>query len=363
VADIKLLTMGQQAILGRGINFNDVQLDASGEKLAWVFCVPETATVTHAGFRYGARTGTPPTYRIGLQTLDGTGLPSGTFLGGGTPASATFTPPADATWDGTWRWVALDNSVAVTRGDLVCVVVGYSSGTADGSNRSSFTQDAAQRSADGIPYSLFHDGGSWTKGTTGGVVTAVKSASKTYGFPWEAATNNAVFSTGERLALKFTLPAGSGDTLTCVGARFAGRVSGSGNWTFGLWDAAGSVIQSVQRDGDHCSSPGASQCNFEVYFDESSLTALSFGTPYYLGVQNDGVTVGLLSVDVDSSAEMTAFPGGADFLLSTWNGSAWSDSAASRPVVEPVLADITEPVGGGTTVITSVRRGGTIMKM
>ncbi len=352
MADVKQALYGQDAFWGRTVAFGANTLDASGERIAYVYSISEAATLTHAGFRYGVRTGTPPTYRISLQSLDATGLPSSTVLGGGSAASATFTPPADATWNSTWQWIALDNSLAVARGDLICIVIEYSSGTINAGNSSSFTRHATQQSSNGIPYSLTHDGASWTKQAASGIVAGVKSASKTFGYPWESFTNATVTTNGHKLAMKLTRPAGAGDTFTIVGLRFNGRVNASGTYVVGVWNAAGTAQQSVTLDSDAQAAPAASDCAFEVFFSDVSLTALSYGTTYYCGIQHDGVTVGLTTIDYDSSAEMTASHGGGDCCLSTWSGASWADTDNKRPIVEPIFADETEP--SSTTVVVPV---------
>src|SRR5688572_26797065 len=145
----------------------NVSLDASNDGVGWVFQANSADAITHLGFRYGARTGTPPTYRISLQSPTAAGgLPDGTVLGGGSPASGTFTPPADATWDGTWQWVALTNSYTPSRGQLLVSAIEHSSGTVDGSNFSSFTRQVTGfRMDDGFPYSCILTAGTWAKST------------------------------------------------------------------------------------------------------------------------------------------------------------------------------------------------------
>ena len=54
--------------------------------------MPEADTLTTGCFLYGLRTGTPPTYRAALEAVGTDGTPDGTALGGGSPASVTFTP-------------------------------------------------------------------------------------------------------------------------------------------------------------------------------------------------------------------------------------------------------------------------------
>lgn len=345
MADLARLLLGApQAGLFVGVaGFSNLALDASTDKIGAVFQAPEAATITHVGFRYGTRTGTPPTYKIGLQGVTTGGLPDGTYLGGGSPASATFTPPADATWNGTWQWIALDNSLAVTRGQVLTLVVEYSSGTVDGSNNGTFTYiltKTVMSERTGSPYAVTNTG-SWGKETVGQPAFGFKSASKTYGNPWEDATTTALGTNGHRAALRFALPAGSGDTFKVAGLRATLDGPASADWKFGLWDAAGTMIQDVTIDADFAAVLTGVARNYTVFFDEASLTALNFGTAYYVGVERTTVSCGLYSVDVDSSAELTGVYGGSEFYLATWNGSAWTAVQTKRPTLELILDDAT----------------------
>src|SRR5438105_4685448 len=107
MADAKYLLINPGYQVGSSYVPTSFALDQTTDQIEYIFQAAEAITITRLGFRYGTRTGTPPTYQVSLQGVDGTGVPDGTVKGGGSPASATFTPPADATWDATWRWVTL----------------------------------------------------------------------------------------------------------------------------------------------------------------------------------------------------------------------------------------------------------------
>ncbi len=98
-------------------------LSGSTLKVAWTFQCEKAATINGLGFRYGARAGTPPTYLISLQGVNGSGSPDGTVKGGGSPVSHAFTPPADTSWDASTRRQALDNNYTCTRGEFLAIVV------------------------------------------------------------------------------------------------------------------------------------------------------------------------------------------------------------------------------------------------
>lgn len=313
--------------------------------------MPEAATLTHGGFRYGARTGTPPTYRISLQSLDASGLPdSGAVL-----ASQTFTPPADTSWDGTWQWVQFSATYAAAAGERVALVVDYSSGTVDGSNNSSFTRrdTGIAPARAGLPFNVTDTTGSWAKATDAGFpVWGVKSAGATYGFPLKTFTGTTVSSTGNRAAKKFTIPSGVCSTFTIVGLRLIaqGPATGANTWNLAIWNAAGTELAGVSIDGDVISSPANAQRSVVVYFDDSPVT-FNAGTAYYAGIERAGSNIILYSLTLDSAAERTAFPLGTNCSLSTWNGSAWSDDDTSLPLVELILGDMTASGGSGGFII------------
>jgi hypothetical protein len=337
-------------VVGWHVNttFSTVALDTTTDKQAVVFHAPEAVALTHAGFRYGVRTGTPPTYRISLQGVDASGNPTGTVLGGGSPASATFTPPADATWNSTWQWVALSNSYTPARGELMAVVIDYSSGTVDGTNNGSFTYangaSIYQRAT--FPYPLLDTTGSWAKPTLLDPSYAVKSATRVYGVPVVAFTNLVASTSGHRVALKVTLPSGWAATWQAVGVRFNASTPAAGQtWIVGLWDSAGAVLQAVTLDSDQSASTTSDRRFHEVWWDDTPVT-LSFGATYYVGIERVGSNVQLNTLEVASVDELTAFPLGASAHAATWNGSAWSDVSTQRPAIELILKDITAPVGG-----------------
>lgn len=326
-------------------SINNLTLDASGEKLASILSLPVGDTITHAWTRYGLRTGTPPTYRISIQALDASGNPDGTILGGGSPASATFTPPADATWNGTGRWIALSNSIALNGGTLYSVVIDYSSGTIDASNNSSFGQyHDGVSPRKGVPYDTFHNGTSWSK--QAGSVVALKSATAVYGWPMLINSSDSASANGHRAAAKLTVPTAWCSTYKVAGLRFKGAGPASADWKIGVWDTAGTMIQDATYDADAQASPGNTQREHEMYFDEVSLTALSAGTAYYFGVERTTQTVALDHWTLEEANDRTAFAFGTGVETSTWNGSAWSDSTTKLPIIELILADVTAPAGG-----------------
>lgn len=355
MADVRFLSAGgfrSSPIVNGAPAFTNYALDASGKKIGIIWQAPEAATITHLGVRYGVRTGTPPVHKISLQSLGTTGLPSGTILGGGSPASATFTPPADATWNGTWQWVALSNSYAAARGELFAVVIEYSSGTVDGSNNSSFTYiwdgSFGTNNRSGFPYTALNSGAGFAKELSGTPVTGWKSASQVYGAPIQSFAATTTGGANHRIARRIILPAGSGATKQIVGLRFpADNPSAGTTWKIGLWKTDNTELQALSIDSD-AAGRNSLGMHCEFMFDEATLSDLDFGTAYYLGIQRDGSSnFTIHGLSFAAANDMKAMSGGDGLYLATYDGSSWTETTTTMPYIEPIFADWTEPAGGG----------------
>jgi hypothetical protein len=351
MSDVKRLWLGAPMPLTAAatIGFGNFTINSAGgsiDRIAWALQLPAD-TWTDIGFRYGARAGTPVAHQAGAQSLGTTGLPDGTYLGGGS-AKKAFTPPADATWDATWRKLALDASFTTTEGQWVAPVI-EPTGTPDGSNNSSFTQGLtnAWASRHGAPYNLTQtDAAAFSKVSARAPIICFYSASQCYGFPVESIFTTTTNTNGNRQAMKFTLPAGSGATKKIDAFRWLGQIAGTGNtYKVGIWNAAGTALMEITIDSDFAASINVNT-TYEHLFDDAAVS-LDFGTTYYIGVESTGSLVGLNGLTADTATEAAAFSGGSDFCLSTWNGSAWTDDATTRPLCEFRLVDVTEPAGGG----------------
>jgi hypothetical protein len=332
--------------------FVTFSISASNNALACIFRAPNAEAITTVGLRYGIRTGTPPTYRISLQSVDPTtGNPTGTVLGGGSPASVTFTPPANATWDSTIQVFTLSNSYTPARGDVFAIVVEYSSGTVNVSNFSSFTSRASNvgLSINSVtPYVNTETAGVWTK-AIGTPMLFWRTASATYGYPTQdvPVTLFASDSTPDEYALRFIVPATDFASYTVQGIRITtGAPDVAMTVKFSLYTGT-TVLQDVTIDTDILRLNASAACGFwEVFFDEVSLTTLTGGSVYRIGMaaQNTSELASLRGVSVSANQDLSAYNGGIEWYLSTrTDAGAWTDDTLTRPWMSLILGSATLP--------------------
>lgn len=354
--------------------FTNHLLDQTTDAVEFIFQAPAGIAITKLGFRYGAKSsGTPPTYIIELEGVAAaTGFPDGTIKGASNNAKATFRPPADTSWDGTWQWITLGESYTCAEGEWLAIVIKDDPGTADsisGTNSGSFTYtDGRGGNRSGLPYAITNAAGSRTK-QAAPPVFGYASSSVTYGRPVEAVTTLDLYSSGtnpNEQGMTFTLPAGWGSTYKIRGVKYYGAGGTTGTTsTMTLYDDdgdPGTALQTLTIDWDMVRGTGGTLANFTFYFDESSLTAIDFGSAYHIGLKADGGTtaMSLASITLDAAADRAAWPGGEQFNLCTRNGGTWTEVTAKRPLMNLILSDITEPAGGGGNSNADILRGSVI---
>lgn len=337
-------------------------VDASNEGAAFVFDTRTTNTITHLGFRYGARTGTPPTFIIGLEGVSTTtGFPDGTYKTNGGNCSGTFTPPADTSWDGLWQWVALSNTYPPTLTERLALTIRHSSGTVDASNNSSFTTNWSNLAPvlASLPYAVRNTGGTWASQTSAPGF-GVRTANERYGaiIP-NLYTTRSASTIGHRQAMHVVLPAGFGSTYRVLGIRACASVASAlGKAPLAKIWSASSALASKTIDTDQIgSATSGAYRTIETYFD--TAVNLNFGTDYYFGFEvADAASAGVLiyGTQYASADDKATDESGAYCSLATYNGSSWTDDNTVRPWMELILDDWTEPSGGGGIIMPARSR-------
>jgi hypothetical protein len=140
-----------------------VTLDADGEKYSSIVTVWTAGTITKVHFYTGTVT-TGDTMKVSLQSLDASGNPSGTILATSTGNKAYGTVVVDNADDSAWKEVTLTESVALTVGQQVAIVIEYNSYVA---GNMTFVPTFMYMSVPGNYYVDSYATGAWTKGAYG----------------------------------------------------------------------------------------------------------------------------------------------------------------------------------------------------
>lgn len=350
MADAKRITVGSP-VSGSvaAVSLGTFILDQSTDAYEVIFQAPEAITITKLGFLTSAKTGTATTWKISLQGVDGTtGNPDGTIKGGGSPASATFDNTGVTA--GVFAWFTLANSYTCARGDYLSVVIAYDSGTTPsvGVNDLTVNSTSAIPGAINFPYGITNNAGTRTKLTTSMAVFGYASSTKAYGLPLKAGLNQS-YSSGSSpaiWAMRFLLPSGWGSTFQVVGVRciFAPPAAATTSTTMRLYGGT-TVLQDVTIDTEIMSGASTNRA-MEFYFDESTLSDLSFGSEYRLAFAPVSGTIAVRGMTVDTASDFDAYPLGQSVYVSSLSAGTWTDVTTSRFFCELILADWTVAAGG-----------------
>lgn len=342
-----------------GSTLSATTLSGSTFKIAFIDRLRTTNAITGCGFNYGTITTSAPVYQASLQGVNSSGEPNGTILGGGSPASVTWTPGASD--DNTWIDLAFTNSYSGSLGDVVALVIEYSSGTIGGANSATFRRSAGTSflgitSQHSFPYGITANSGVWTKLSDPPVYT-LTTASSVYGSPALSIGQLSNISTsGHRSVCKFKINTGGiYDTFTIPRFWMWNDWPDTGSDpVVGIWNAAGTAVQSWTVSRLQTGSLGGQK--FEAYF--SSPATLSAGTWYYAGMQASGVSCGPYFQTINSATQRLAYQD-ADFEAygATWNGSAWTDIDTRLPAIELEVSAATAVSSGGIKIHPGMNGG------
>ena len=308
----------------------DLPLDASGDRIGAVIQCPLANAITKVAVWVDRVVGTSPTYKVSLQGVTASGLPDGTVLGGGSPASATFT----ASGTDTPQIITLDNSYTPSLFDSISIVIEYDSGTIDASNFADFA--------------VYHGGGfykeftsyavqdfstgTWSK-PAGLPVIACGTSSEWFGElvfrPGTQAAYSNASSPNER-GMKFTLPARYstfplyGVSFLSIGWTAGGTVTLSLYEGSAVGDTTATATATIDTDLITSNRPSV------AYFD--SIISLSGGTTYRISLRPDSTNT-IRNIYADCSVDNTLFQLGAfegSASATSRGGGNWTDDADQR---------------------------------
>jgi hypothetical protein len=318
-------------------------LDAAGEYVSYVFSAREDMTISHVGFRAGTATGSP-TIEVRIETVDASGLPSGTLWATNTNGTTgTITSNTDVLQ-------ALTASASITKGQVFCVMMKYASGT---SQIIQHTNNCVVGSPSSLPYQVINTG-TPTKSTLSAQSAniALGSSSTTFYYvpgamPISASAAGTFNNTNSaKRGLRFVIP------MNCraVGLRNFQNTS-VGDFNAVLYNDAGTELSSSSTayDGDHNS---AANNGVGYYYFDNPVT-LTAGTAYRIAIEPSSATnANVWTLTLPSSNYFTATPARSTAVYASFATATWTDSTTQLPVMDLLIDQVDDGSGsGGTTVV------------
>lgn len=325
-------------------------LDASAEKVAFIFRAPKAGTLSKVRFRTSTVT-TGDTMKVSFQDVDGTtGDPDGvvdqfrTIAIGNNDDNVTLQTgiiSSDGTDGGTKRTVTLGQMLAVViefnsyvAGNLN--IVGRSSvvpaGTSNDVYVDHFTSAWAKSAAVVPRFALEYSDGSYAAITMvdpgiGGTATETYNSGTLSG------------AGGDERALLFQVP------FPCKVSGFYGIFDVDGNADVVLYDSGGATLESLTLDSDVRAQTFAMPLH--AHFDTE--VTLAKDTTYYLAFKPTSVTtVGLVVTTYSAAAVMDSLPGGQQcHYAARTDAGAWSPDTTKRPHMGVIISALDDGISGG----------------
>lgn len=320
-------------------------LEGTAYKFGVVFLAEKALTISRLAIRYhDYEYGTGPTYRLGLQGVDASGLPDGTFKNGG---NAYVDITVDGTGnDGKLVWYDLGATYAAARGEALALVLQYQAGTCNGSNCTRVYLDIMARvNTTPHPYYLTSTG-TWTKGVWGPPVFGYGSTTEKLGLPSQGFRRTAFSSDSNPniWAVKFRIPAAlcASFYLPQITLNLTTPAAGK-TVVFTLYDEDGTTpLQTLTLDSDLLAFVGVGMA-LTLVFATDPLPKLYADTWYRLAIapQQTATNIALTVFDFDTDAAPSCPPLGDSIMLSTCtNPNAWTDTVSARPIVSFLINPI-----------------------
>ena len=346
------------------VSFTSFTLDGTTDACGAVFQVEKAMVITQVGFRVNTITGVPGELTVSLQSLDASGYPSGTILGGGSPASVAIASPSASFTAAEIYWATLSNTYSAVAGEMMAMVLDPTAGTwATGTEQLTISVVVigfgVQRP--GTPYGVQCPSGTWAR-VNGYPVYGITSGTDTQGLPLEDLNANTIDSGTaiNQYGFAFTLPAGWSSTFKLRGVIWALAKQQTATQTFDvvLYDSDGTTeLQVMNYNSEHhgTTATGATYRNCDLFFDETTLSTLTFGTKYYIFIRPLTTSGDLNFNDFGyrRAADLQALPLGENCFLCSKATTATApvELTTRRPLVGLIFDDITEPTGGAGGMI------------
>lgn len=317
-------------------------LDANNDAVQFIFSShPGGATITKCAVRWGALTGTSPTYRLSLQGVSA-GVADGTIKSGSGSNDVFVTAqPAAGVAGTTVEYTFGGGGYDPTPGEMLALVVDYSAGTIDASNNWSIGYKPVDTVAWGLPCPVLVAAGTPTRYAKLSIFGVFDGA--WYGGTLrQSLTYSTVGSSPASGGLKFTVPAAVAATVACSGLCFyASALTAGKTFRFTLYDSSDSVLR--QKDFVTADFYNAQMNN--IFWEPVALTC---GSTYRVAVTStDGGTMRWHYYTYADAAHKDCESFGQAVDETEGGVGDWTDYTDRKPWASIILSDITEPAAGG----------------
>jgi len=305
-------------------------MTASTHKTAFVGTIPRTGTITSVGFRFGAVTrGATTALTVSLQDVDLSngppGRPDGTPDQTGSVATGSITANS-------WISVSLGTSRSVTVGQLIAVVIEYSTFLAGDSMAISQITSVINW---GSSHPVTFDGTTWTR----------HDAAPNLILGYSSGNNGALLGAGAASAIAVpsfnsnsTPDERGGAWVPSVSTRVAGLacvVTPTADFDLVLYDSVGTALGTASFDANTL-RVNTSRPHSRLFSSPVDVVA---GATYYLAVKPTSASnITLTTYSVNSAIDRDAWPLGTDLTGATrTNAGSWSTSTTDIVPIVPIL--------------------------
>lgn len=326
------------------MSISQQSLSSSGNYVAGVFAAPKTGNISAIGYFPG--TVSSPSADVRLETVDSSGLPSGTLWG--TNTNASHTPSAS-----TWAWVTLTASAAVNKGDIICIKIARSSGTF----QVNYWNPAPVIGF--FPYGVFNTG--TPSRSTACPILAVKYDDNTYPFMFSFPLGNTGLAqainsgtTPDEKGVKFTVPFACKVSGACF--RYVAP-SGSTTYTLKLYDGSDNVLASVLVDTDAQATINSTGQIVSLF---NTDVQLSPGSTYRLTIlPTDATNFNFFRAILDAATTREAWPHGTSWQATErTDAGSWTDTDTQMPLMSLMLSALDDGNSAGGILVNPGLKGG-----
>jgi hypothetical protein len=317
-----------------GVGEATFTLNESGDRTACTFQPEESATITECCFRQTARTGSPTSYRIGIQGVSATtGAPDETWVQSATVAPSAGAQNICATFTGvsvspsTWRACVIQSESGVDGSNNITLRRSWNNSSHESSVRVWTKDGVGAYTAQSSPPSCW-----W------------RSSTKTYGFP--TATDFQFHAGTAEYATRFVLPTSLCSTAKVAGLWVNGRFNTTADADIRLYSGGAvtdtTALHTTTVDKDIHPYAFNGHTSFSVLF--TSPQTVTCGDVYRISATNFEQK----GFDSPTNADLTAWSQeGTEWFFSSRSGGNWTDTNTRRLITGLILDDLTPPSGGG----------------